>query len=311
LLTVSEVLADGSEVIVQTFDGLFAVTKKVEGLKHRTRYKFRIYTRCADGTPSLIPSEVDIITLIIELTLAGRKPVNPQPVNCTGIEYNDPEYDWVGFRLRRMKGDNLINENYFEFDRQGSTGELVIIKRAETANRLVAANDQGTDWPTINVPIVNTPNPIRAAETREFEPHKADAFASIVVGFNYGWTETVDLCGTIYPGQQTYFVYEAMVAQKVEEKPSQGLVSNRNTNDDISIVNPIFDFVEILNPGLYKESNILLINIYDAQGKLLKHTKESSSEGTILVDVRDVPTGLLFLSLCHSDGCYTYPLIKQ
>jgi hypothetical protein len=310
LLTVSEVLADGSEVIVQTFDGISAVTKKVEGLKHRTRYKFRIYTRCADGTPSLIPSEVDIITLIIELTLAGRKPVNPQPIHCTGIDYQNPDYEWIGFRLQRVKGDKLLYENYFEFERQGVAGELVSIKRADANNRLVVANDIGNQWPNFITQTVTTLNPMKAAEVDETGQVISNFFGNVTVDFNYGWIETVDLCGTINPGQQPYYYFDVFTANEVEDNPYQEFIKQGQGFDGVKVVNPVQDFLEIVMPAGVTDLEKVIIHVNSLDGKLIKTSEEYSSDGSIWMDMRDIPSGPVFLVLSNSTGRQSFPLIK-
>jgi hypothetical protein len=284
LLTVSEVLADGSETLVYTFDGISAVTKKVDGLKQRTRYKFKIYTKCADGNPSLIPSEVDIITLIIELTLAGRKPVNPQPVGCSGIDYQNPEYDWIGFRLQKVKGDVILQENFFEFQREG---ELVSIKRAETDNVLVAANHLGDDYPDQTYTEIKTNIPFRAAELIEAEQMEISAFASIALEFNSGWNETVDICCTYDPGQQLYYKYDVFVSNVTGTESNQGLVRGIQGVDNVKVVNPVQDFIEIISTvrGSFSSED-LIVSLLGIDGRILKQSEERSSDGTIWIDAR-------------------------
>lgn len=308
LLTVSEVLEDGSEVIAQTFDGISAVTKKVEGLKHRTRYKFRIYTKCADGNPSLIPSEVDIITLIIELTLAGRKPVNPQPVGCMGIDYQNPEYDWVGFRLQKVKGDIVLQENFFEFQKEG---ELVSIKRAETNHALVAANNTGNAYPNLIHPEIKTSNPFRAAELIQGDQIEISPFANIALVFNNGWNETVDICCTYDPGQQFYYRYDVLVSNTTVIESNQGLVIGNRSIENAMIVNPTQGFIEILNIGrndLGDEN--WAISLLSIDGRILKQSEEKSVDGTIWIDARELPSGPFFLVISDSTEKKTFMMVK-
>jgi hypothetical protein len=308
LLTVSEVLADGSETLVYTFDGISAVTKKVDGLKQRTRYKFKIYTKCADGNPSLIPSEVDIITLIIELTLAGRKPVNPQPVGCSGIDYQNPEYDWIGFRLQKVKGDVILQENFFEFQREG---ELVSIKRAETNNKLVAANHLGNAYPRLMNPVIETLIPFRAAELIEGDQMEISAFASIALEFNSGWNETVDICCTYDPGQQLYYKYDVFVSNVTGTESNQGLVRGIQGVDNVKVVNPVQDFIEIISTvGGSFSSEDLMVSLLGIDGRILKQSEERSIDGTIWIDAREIPSGPFFLVISGSTERKTFMLVK-
>lgn len=307
LLTVSEVLADGSETLVYTFDGISAVTKKVEGLKQRTRYKFRIYTKCADGSPSLIPSEVDIITLIIELTLAGRKPVNPQPVGCMGIDYQNPEYDWIGFRLQKVKGDVILQENFFEFQKEG---ELVSIKRAETNNVLVAANHLGDDYPDQTYTEIKTNIPFRAAELLEGDQIEISTFASIALEFNSGWNETVDICCTYDPGQQLYYKYDVLVSNVTGTESNQGLVRGIQRVDNVKVVNPVQDLIEIMNTGGNSSNEDLIISLLGIDGRILKQSEERSVDGSIWIDASEIPSGPFFLVISGTSEKKTFMMVK-
>lgn len=315
LLTVSEVLADGSEVIVQTFDGISAVTKKVEGLKHRTRYKFRIYTRCADGTPSLIPSEVDIITLIIELTLAGRKPVNPQPVNCTGIEYNNPENEWVGFRIYRFDEGKVI-ENLFEFEYHSEIN-LSSIKRVEENNVLVAMNEAGS-WPQGQNNIVFSINPFRVAEIIDNStPPLINEFGAIKVKITTGLMQTLDLCIDPSIGWDGLYYYEPMVASSVDngsEPTGNGPKFNltrANESNIISIDNP---FNETLNVRLRQiGSKVEPFHFYllGALGEVVIDRKFSPSEGSFAINTTELSKGTYFAKVLWGENSYSYKLIKQ
>lgn len=309
LLTVSEVLADGSETLVYTFDGLFSVAKKVEGLKQRTRYKFRIYTRCADGSPSLIPSEVDIITLIIELTLAGRKPVNPQPVNCSGIEYNNPEIDWIGFRLQKVKGDAVILENYFEFQRDPLAGELTRIKRVETNNNLVAASVDGTMWPTLNNSNFFTDNPFSVLEINE-QSQVVALFGTTQVHYNYSWTQTVDLCALIGSNFSPYYRYETMVSAKVEDNNVQGSMSKDYALKSIKVNNPVGDFLEFFIPSGLTQEQEIRVHILNSHGVILKSESIVGNSGTSWIDVSGLPSGIYFLNFVSINEQVSKTIIK-
>ncbi|MFN5364635.1 MAG: T9SS type A sorting domain-containing protein [Bacteroidota bacterium] len=310
LLTVSEVLADGSETLVYTFDGISAVTKKVDGLKQRTRYKFKIYTKCADGNPSLIPSEVDIITLIIELTLAGRKPVNPQPVGCSGIEYNNPENEWVGFRIYRFDEGKII-ENLFEFERIEETNN-VKIKRVEQENILVAANE-ANKFPVELTDIIFSNNPFNLGES-SINGDSILLFGRIKVELN-GWSSgTVSLCPDGSGWNQDYF-YEPMTAQKVEgpikENDTQyDILGKEKSTLSIHVNNPIGDFLLLSPSGNYSAENSISIMMVDVNGRIVINEKRKLSGDTEVIDTSSVSQGVYYLKLVVGESSSTSVVMK-
>jgi hypothetical protein len=236
--------------------------------------------------------------------------VNPQPIHCTGIDYQNPDYEWIGFRLQRVKGDKLLYENYFEFERQGVAGELVSIKRADANNRLVVANNIGNQWPNFITQTVTTLNPMKAAEVDETGQVISNFFGNVTVDFNYGWIETVDLCGTINPGQQPYYYFDVFTANEVEDNPYQEFIKQGQGFDGVKVVNPVQDFLEIVMPAGVTDLEKVIIHVNSLDGKLIKTSEEYSSDGSIWMDMRDIPSGPVFLVLSNSTGRQSFPLIK-
>jgi hypothetical protein len=313
LLTVSEVLADGSETLVYTFDGISAVTKKVDGLKQRTRYKFKIYTKCADGNPSLIPSEVDIITLIIELTLAGRKPVNPQPVGCSGIEYNNPENEWVGFRIYRFDEGKII-ENLFEFEYLSEINTSKIM-RVEEESVLVAANEVGA-WPTGQNSVVMTLNPFRVAEIVEVSGiPSVDEFGAIRIKLTTGFEPTLELCIDPSIGWDGIYFYEPMVAASVEGGsvptgggPKYNLIRSNNSSQ-ITVHNPFNETLDIhLNKTVRSGTSIFYL--FGSQGELIFERKLNCDEELFTINTANLPKGIYFAKILIGSEQFSYKLLK-
>jgi len=151
---------------------------------------------------------------------------------------------------------------------------------------------------------------MKAAELDETGQVISNFFGNVTVGFNYGWIETVDLCGTINPGQQSYYFFDVFTAQEVEDNPYQESVRQRQGFDGVKVVNPVQDFLEIVMPAGVTDSEKVLLHVNSLDGKLIKISEEYSSDGTIWMDMRDIPPGPVFLVLSNSTGRQTFPLIK-
>jgi hypothetical protein len=253
---------------------------------------------------------VDIITLIIELTLAGRKPVNPQPVNCSGIEYNNPENEWVGFRIYRFDEGKII-ENLFEFERIEETNN-VKIKRVEQENILVAANE-ANKFPTEFTDIIFSINPFNLGESN-LNGDSILLFGKIKVELN-GWSSgTVSLCPDGSGWNQDYF-YEPMTAQKVEGPIKENdtkydIVSKEEPNFSIHVNNPIGDFLLLSPFGNYSAENTISIMIVDVNGRIIINEKRKLSGDTEVIDTSGLSQGVYYLKLVAGESSSTSVVMK-
>lgn len=96
-------------------------------------YRITNATNYTNGVTSIIFSEV--LFKIIDLTTAGRTPVNPIPVmNCSSISLN---HEWVGFKVTEI---STGRSNLFEFQVEGMSG----LARRVANNQIVAVDENGT-----------------------------------------------------------------------------------------------------------------------------------------------------------------------
>lgn len=79
-------------------------------------YQFVIRTNCVDGGPSSLSNKIEHIGLILDLTIAGRTPINPtQKPICEPVYYK--QFNWVGLEIRTNGLGGLDQPvNYFEFN---------------------------------------------------------------------------------------------------------------------------------------------------------------------------------------------------
>lgn len=121
-----------------------------------TGYRFVLATKCPSGDPSEIKTIFDGITLIVDLVVGGRKPINP--ISAGNCEYIPINYDWVGFKVATNDG-NLNNENYFEVQKTGAdvlNPNSIIkfqVKRHLLEHPFVAVDDAGS-WPNCDEPVI-------------------------------------------------------------------------------------------------------------------------------------------------------------
>ncbi len=164
----------------------------VGNLTPGVEYRFIIATNCGPDEPSSLTKVIDGITLILELTIGGRTPINPVPVDCHNINYL--AHEWVGFKVETYTKKGVLISSLFEFEPYGDINAPgfftnAIIKRVEYENSIVATNDFGK-WPTFNHPIIIGSNPFRMGHK------KPDGINSITIGFIEltAYPQSIDLC---------------------------------------------------------------------------------------------------------------------
>ncbi|HLP95842.1 MAG TPA: fibronectin type III domain-containing protein [Saprospiraceae bacterium] len=155
-LTVMESDGNGGYATILVENNVSGDTYNADNLIPGTGYRFVIATKCASGDPSEIKVYIDGITLIVDLVISGRKPVNPIPIGDCEIIPNG--FNWMGFKVSTFD-DNFISENFFEVTKtdieisnQNSASKF-LVKRYGLYNSIVAANDDGI-WPDCDQPVI-------------------------------------------------------------------------------------------------------------------------------------------------------------
>ncbi|MBK6996276.1 MAG: fibronectin type III domain-containing protein [Lewinellaceae bacterium] len=165
----------------------------VGNLEPGKEYRFSIATRCNNGDPSVVEGIKDDGTLILELVLGGRIPLDPQPVpDCQNIGLN---HNWIGFRVDYQEGGAQIS-NYFEYKKSSpsTTNQLVTwIRRGYYDNPpIYAARPHDQLFPTNDVPKVPSISPFKVIrEIGDSQPPELAGFVSVT---EKSFPPTVGLC---------------------------------------------------------------------------------------------------------------------
>jgi len=286
-----------------------------ENLIAGKEYRFKIASKCSTSDPSELTSFIDGITLIVELTTAGKTPLNPAQVNCLGIAYKNPAYKWVGFRVSHYGEGGLIS-NLFEFEETESPGSgnnyysKIKIKRVITDPIIVAA-DQIGEWPD---PIVKS-NPFYMLDNSN-EGNPID-IGTIQVTRNLTFPPTIDLCQiSSIPPWNDFYTFEALVAFKVSSSLSPTESENRikSTPDITSTLQVQNPFKEALNitmsqPELNKRPFILYL--LNTSGQVVLKTQLRESLDSYSVPVGSIPSGMYFLHIKTDYDVYTLKVCKS
>jgi hypothetical protein len=137
-------------------------TYRADNLEPGISYRFVVATKCANGDPSEIKAIIDGITLILDLVIDGRKPVNP--IYVGSCQYIPKGFDWIGFSVLTIDGDSPI-ENYFELLPKGietsnsNSSKKFELKRFAIDHPIVASNELGM-WPNCDEPQIKAWNGI-------------------------------------------------------------------------------------------------------------------------------------------------------
>jgi hypothetical protein len=203
-------------------------SKTIDNLLTGKKYRFKIATKCTNGEPSSLSAIIDGITLIIELTLSGRTPVNPTPVNCQGINLLDPNIEWVGYRiLWERQGKTFSSLFEIVLDEpdvsapSGSEGTKIKIKRVELENPVVTANENHK-WPIISNPIITVNTAIVIGEILGLGL-TINPIGNVAIGYN-PFSPFIDICVDPNVSWDPSFVFQPLVALKV----GQGKPLGRN-----------------------------------------------------------------------------------
>ena len=165
-LAVLEKNGSGIWVSLNTLNIVPDTAYTVPNLQPGSEYRFIIATNCTLGEPSVIKAKRDGITLILELTINGRTPLNPVAIDCHNIAYKN--YNWVGFKVESTTKEGVKTSSLFEFVPygDGNAGAGIISKgyiaRVDYGNRIVATNE-AFRWPTNVNPALAGDNPFRMA----------------------------------------------------------------------------------------------------------------------------------------------------
>jgi len=258
-LTVSKKDANGNWIVEYTLPDVPGSSFSVDQLIGGKNYKFTIRTKCGTGEPSELTSSIEHIAAIVELTIAGRNPSNPQPIGCNGIKYQD--HDWVGFSVRGEGASSLfevvINED--------SDVPIAYINRVHVESGTIVATDDNGVAPTLIAPEV--PNVFLPFQMWHLGPIDTKIGAVGLV-IHTKKPPTIDLCPDPNKPMKSGYTFTALTAESVQsaDRPGKGIRENHFT-PRVQVQNPFKDDLCIFVPQDIIENGGATIHLFDTNGR--------------------------------------------
>jgi Secretion system C-terminal sorting domain/Fibronectin type III domain len=268
-------------------------TITVDSLEGGKDYRFRIATKCPSGDPSELTAFVDDHTAIVELTLIGRNPKNPKPINCIGIPYQS--YKWVGFMV---SGEG--ESNFFEVQvNDDSNNPLAYIRRVVTANPIVAV-DQTGNFPNNFQPIIpDVPAPFGMVRLSTNNNSQPEIIGRIDVSL-HKTPPRLDICvesSTQFPWKNGY-TFTSMTAKETIISPTGGAgqgFGKTPFTQQIEVQNPFKDELHVLFPQLFTEVGKVSIHLLNTNGRIVFEQKTELFSSELTFPFGGLSSGVYFL----------------
>jgi hypothetical protein len=244
---------------------------RVDNLESGKEYRFMLATRCSNGDPGTLQAYKDDGTLILELVLGGRIPINPQIVeDCQNIPLN---YNWVGFRIDYQEGGTMVS-NFFEYKKyapvasaQGATW----IMRGYYDNPPIYAAEPGQEkYPIHDVPKVPSIWPFKIIRKLVNSPLKE--IAGFVTVSEKNFPPSVGLCVVQSIPWKPAYTFTPLVAESAMN-PFDGENSNdrNSTNNTIDVKpiaqSPFTDNLNILFPSRSADTGPKVLRLISMNGQ--------------------------------------------
>jgi hypothetical protein len=281
-----------------------------------TGYRFVLATKCSSGDPSEIKTIFDGITLIVDLTILGRKPaLKGTSGDCDFIPIN---YNWIGFEISGVEEEQYF-ENFFEIvpvsapSTNSNFYSKIQIKRYGLNDPIVAVKDPNSS-PNCIVPLIeNVPPRFRIDRLINGGPNKD------IIGYvdltQYTDPPSFGVCpdytDPIYPWKTNFnlipiFSPKAIPPQKCNEP--RDIILDVNSKQ-ILINNPFFDQLMIRKNSNFQEEDVN-ITIFDYCGRTYFSQKIEKWSDTIIINTESIPNGVFIINLQGNLGVYRQTIIK-
>lgn len=300
---------NGGWDLINVFPSVMGSTKTVDELTPNTKYKIKIYTKCSNGEPGILPSVVDPLTLILELTIGGRVPLQPQIVDCHNIRYLEPQNEWVGYRVSTVfKGTAIVE--YFEFKGVEESGSIYPQIRRYNSESQIVAGDSGGDFPNSAHTILLNNEYVNMGTYTISDGFKHFGYIDPSV---HGYPIMVDLCPAIGESWDSHFHLETLVATKATiPTPSNKIQNGNHTNIpfDFKVQSPIQDNIKIIcneNQGLNENANI---KVFNQLGKLVLVQSFDISQESITIPSNKISSGIYTILIEDSSQSICLKAIK-
>ena len=267
LLSVSTKNSLGGWMLLYTLPNVPGSSITVDNLNGGKEYRFGISTKCPSGEVSERTSIIDGIALIVDLTLSGRIPFEPQTVSCSGIVYED--HTWVGFEV--IRNQNGIS-NRFHVDLKG-LGSIPFgsIRRVTELNPIVAVAASGGFPTSFNSIIEDVFLPFKMSWVNADDQ---DDIGHVGIKVTTTNPLTIDLCPILndpakpWNSSYTFNSLTASIALKPRnegEKEGQSFENAPNFN----VQNPFFENLIVSIPQGFQTGNKASIQLISINGQVI------------------------------------------
>jgi len=304
-LVVFEEDSSGNLTNLATYYSVPGITFTVAGLSPGS-YIISNATNCPNGETSFRNSEVRF--KLIELTTAGRIPVNPVAVSdCSMINFKT--HEWVGFNVIELAtGRN----NMFEFRVEG---DVALVKRVY-ANQIVAVNQDG-EFPIGNQHLGVAISFKMDDKSKSIE-EQAIGFVEITQYFG-NLSQFIGICKDLSnpPTQwKPFYKFIALTAESVQitfpqggPGTGQGLI-RPITESHFIAQNPFTNNLSVFiknTPIDVEDANIYLLN---CKGDVVLKQKFSLQSQEIILNTDSLLPGLYILNIASNMENRTLKIIK-
>lgn len=273
-LTIMESDGAGGYVTILVENHVPGDTYIADDLLPGTGYRFVLATKCPSGDPSEVKTIIDGITLIVDLTILGRQPVNPSPTST--CEYIPLGYNWVGFKVIGLDGDEFIESDFelvFTNDAliNSNFNPRVKVKRVGLFNQIVAS-DEFDIYPKCNEPtLFDVSTKFKILKLIAGGPNK-EVIGYVNLSLSFGtssFSVCPDLKDMIFPWKPNFDVIP-IVSQK--SGPPQLCPEDKLTQRELTDMTKGFYFLNPFNDHLaikidknyfdVEEVNLMLIDMF-------------------------------------------------
>lgn len=280
------------------------------GLEFNKKYRFEIATKCPDGTPSTLVSAIDGITLIIDLVLNGRSPINPVIIQgCPTINYQN--HNWVGFKIEYIGSSSSIY-NIFEFC---DITSIPTIKRVNDSYSMITAANLDNVYPKLPMPsLVQVQGSLNFKVFRIKTPTSFVPIGHLAVNFD-DVNHTIQICKDLSEPWNESFSFSMLTAESAigfntPEPPNNNLMNlHLEKKNNFSIQNPFNTELKLL----LQERNInspIMLKLLNLNGQTMLEQIFEISSSTVLINTVAIPAGIYFLHINIDQNIETYKVIK-
>ncbi len=283
----------------QVFPNITDTLITVDGLEGGKKYQFKLSSKCPNGDVSGLTSIIDGIALIVDLTINGRTPVNPQPINGVGIQYQN--LHWLGFRVSGEGASGL-----FEVQVNDVTFEPVAwVRRVSLADKIVAVNFEGL-FPSQVIPVVEDVNiPFTIWNTLLLQPLVGRV--NLIKNSNFPEPPTIDIIidDASEPVWKSQYNLTVLWANSTIYVPpgggggtGQGLTKN-NGRTFISVDSPFTDHLTLKINDPEFPANYVSYFVFDGIGQLISTGNLNASDINHRIETHSWSDGIYYL-ICNN-----------